>query len=117
MQSGVEVDNENGKIVGTLKYVDDYTGFSGDPAEQVGNYLALKVSAEEGATVTVELVGGTSGPKELDEDMNFVTRITSTTQEIKVTETLSEQTVEETLNLGGLILEEEEVSPDPEVSE
>lgn len=36
---GVSADN----IVGTLKYVEDYTGFSGDPAEQQGNYIAFKV--------------------------------------------------------------------------
>lgn len=36
---GVSVNN----IVATLKYVENYTGFSGDPEEQEGNYLAFKV--------------------------------------------------------------------------
>lgn len=36
---GVSVNN----ILATLKYVTDYTGFSGDPEEQEGNYLAFKV--------------------------------------------------------------------------
>lgn len=30
-------------ILGTLKYVTDYTGFSGDPELQEGNYLAIRV--------------------------------------------------------------------------
>ena len=36
---GVSANN----IIGTLKYVTGYTGFSGDPEEQEGNYLAFKV--------------------------------------------------------------------------
>lgn len=43
-------------ITGTLKYLDDYTGYSEDTSLQVGNFIALHVEAEEtGATVTVKL--------------------------------------------------------------
>ena len=35
LQSEVSVSGDT--ISGTLLYVDDYTGFSGDPAEQAGN--------------------------------------------------------------------------------
>lgn len=33
-----------GNIVGTLFYVEEYTGFSEDPNEQSGNYIAFKVA-------------------------------------------------------------------------
>ena len=35
-----------GSVIGTLKYVEDYTGFSSDPKEQQGNYLAFKVACD-----------------------------------------------------------------------
>ena len=41
LQKDVAVSANN--ILGTLKYVTDYTGFSGDPELQEGNYLAIKV--------------------------------------------------------------------------
>lgn len=41
LQKDVAVSVNN--ILGTLKYVTDYTGFSGDPELQEGNYLAIKV--------------------------------------------------------------------------
>ena len=44
--AGVSADN----IVGTLKYVTDYTGFSSDPEEQEGNYLAFKVAFDDAFT-------------------------------------------------------------------
>lgn len=63
-------------IEGTLAYVEDYTGFSGDPKEQKGNYLALKFAAPEGATVKVGVVGeGTPRYATLDSDMNIVIRV------------------------------------------
>lgn len=42
LQTNVGISLEN--IVGSLLYVDDYTGFSGDPKEQSGNYIAFKVA-------------------------------------------------------------------------
>ena len=74
-------------ISGQLKYVTGYTGFSGNPAEQEGNYLALRVGGVDPSdTVTVELLGGTVGhPVTLDSDRNIVLRIANTeTQQIKV---------------------------------
>ena len=75
MQSGVEVSNN--EITGTLKYVTGYTGFSGNPEQQEGNYLALKFTpVDEDDVITVELLGGTVGhPVTLDEDLNMVLRI------------------------------------------
>ena len=42
----------NGSISGTLKYVTEYIGFSGDPEEQEGNYLALYYRVPEVTTNT-----------------------------------------------------------------
>lgn len=76
----------DGDITGTLKYVTEYTGFSSDPAEQEGNYLALHVDYEGEEDVYVEVVNGYSGPTKLDEDKIIILRIADKdTQSIKVT--------------------------------
>lgn len=83
-----------------------YTGFSGDPNEQEGNYLALHIdSAVEGATITVELIGGDHGPVTLDEDRTCIFRIKNTHEKIKITATADDTpTVTKTYNLVGLTL-------------
>lgn len=45
-------------IYGDVKYVTGYTGFSGDPDEQRGNFLAFSVTAANGSTVKSRLIGG-----------------------------------------------------------
>lgn len=108
LQTDIVVNDDS--ITGTLKYVTGYTGFNGsDPEEQKGNYLALKVEASpEDATTTVELVGGTKGPVELDEDMNVVLLVKNKdTQSVKVTTTKDKKSVTKTYGLGGLTLETE----------
>lgn len=83
-----------------------FTNFSSTPAEQSGNYLALKFERSEGATTTVEIVGGTKGPVTLDEDMNWVGLIKNkTTQSIKVVTTKDDESIEKTYTLTGLTLE------------
>ncbi len=104
LQSNIAI--ANNAITGTLLYVDDYTGFSDDPAEQVGNYLALHVNAPEDATVTVEVVGGISGAVTLDNDRIIVDRIASTSQKIKVVMTLDGRQREQIYSLTGLTLNE-----------
>ena len=73
------------QITGKLKYVTGYTGFSGDPAEQSGHYLVTHSTATEGAAIKAELLGGTSGEVTLDEDGILITRVTSTSQKLKIT--------------------------------
>lgn len=105
LQSSVAI--ENGVISGTLNYVTDYTGFSGDVALQSGNYLALKCTTENPRdTITVELIGGTVGhPVTLDADRNIVLRITNTeTQSVKVVATDGESTATQQYALSGLTL-------------
>lgn len=72
-------------ITGTLKYVDDYTGFSSKTEEQSGNYLVIHAVDANADSVTVEVVGGTSGPRTLDSDGLIVLRIANkNTQSIQV---------------------------------
>lgn len=84
LQTGVTISGD--VISGQLKYVTGYTGFSSNPAEQEGNYLALKVGGVEASdVVTVELLGGTLGhPVTLDSDRNIVLKIANTNQKVKV---------------------------------
>lgn len=60
-------------ITGTLNYVDDYTGFSGNAAEQAGNYLVIHAETPgvDDATITVKV----TNPVTLDEDGIVVLRI------------------------------------------
>lgn len=112
LQTGVEI-NKN-IVSGLLSYVDDYTGFSGDPAQQKGNYLVLKIDTDDpDDVITVELIGGTVGhPVELDSDRNIVLRIVDPAkQQIRVVATHTnedETTVTDTklLRLTGLELED-----------
>lgn len=86
MQSGVSV--EDNEIYGTLNYVTGYTGFSGDPALQEGNYMVLKFDTDdEDDVITVELTNGVTGhPVTLDSDRNMVIRVTNPMkQKLKVT--------------------------------
>lgn len=104
LQTDIVVDND--AITGTLKYVTGYTGFSSNVAEQQGNYLALKVSAPEGAKTTVEVVGGTKGPVALDDDMNIVLLIKNKdTQSVKVVTEKDGKSATKTYSLKGLTLQ------------
>ena len=53
LQKNIRVWND--QITGHLKYVSDYTGFSDDPDEQEGHYIALHASVTnvDGATVKI----------------------------------------------------------------
>ena len=105
LQSGVVVDGAD--IKGTLKYVTGYTGYSGDPTLQEGNFLALHIrSNDPSAVITAELVGGVSGPRTLDASGLCVFRITDkTTQSIEIVCTLGDTTVTKTYALDDLTLE------------
>lgn len=51
LQEGVFIDD--GKVFGTLKYVTEYTGFSGLPEEQEGYYLVLHYECEDADSIKV----------------------------------------------------------------
>ena len=87
-------------ISGNLAYVSDYTGFSGDPELQSGNYLALHFEATGNATITVTLTGTVT----LTDDGIIVLRIADKdTQVITVTATDGTTTVTKTYSLTGLV--------------
>ena len=70
LQSDIVVGDDS--ITGTLLYVDDYTGFSGDPSLQSGNYIALHAETNvSGATIVVTL----TNPVTLDPDGDVVLRV------------------------------------------
>jgi len=77
---------ENNKIIGTLKYVSDYTGFSSDVSLQSGNYLAIHNTSNFSDPIYVELLNGISGPVQLDPDGIIVLKIADkNTQIVRVT--------------------------------
>ena len=104
LQSGITVSGDT--ISGTLAYVEGYTGFSSDPEEQEGNYLAIKATAAEGDTIVLDLIGGTHGPVTLDEDGICIIRIRDKdTQKLKYTATGADGSTDERIwNLTGLTL-------------
>lgn len=71
-------------ISGTLHYVTGYTGFSGDAAEQEGNFLALHFEAEDATSIAVKVVGSDHDPVTLDEDGLLVIRIRDVSQGLDV---------------------------------
>ena len=105
LQSGVAAGASD--ITGTLKYVTNYTGFSEDPTEQQGNYIALHIDTDvEGATIVAELIGDSRGPVTLDSDRTLIARIKSKGQKIKVTASKEGYpTIEKIFTLAGLTLE------------
>ncbi len=100
LQRGVTV-FEN-QVAGQLNYVTGFTGFSGDTEEQSGNYLALKFTAADGATTTVQKNDSETATT-LDSDMNCIFRVTANTKTITVTSTKSGQSVTKVLDLSGLV--------------
>ena len=60
-------------LTGTLKYVDNYTGFSGDPELQEGNYLVFHAAVPnvEDVTITAKM----DNTSTLDEDGIGVFRV------------------------------------------
>lgn len=109
LQDGIVVTDSG--ITGTLKYVTGYTGYSGDPALQKGNFIALQFAAPEGATTTIQVLNGASAnnPVTLDSDMNMnaVIRIANKhNQKIKVVSTTTDgEVLTKVLDLSFLKLE------------
>lgn len=93
-------------IYGTLKYVDEYTGYSDDPTEQEGNYLALHIESEDGAVTTVQY--GDADATELEADDMIVIRVTDLTKKLKFVTTKGNVTHIYWFTLADLILEEPE---------
>ena len=96
----------DGAISGTLKYVADYSGFARNAK---GNFIALYAEAnQEGATITAEIIGGTSGKVTLD-DGYWVGKIANTNQKIQFIVTKDNVSKTYTYTLTELVL-----TPEPE---
>lgn len=102
LQSGVSISGTN--INGTLKYVDDYTGFSSDVSLQFGNYLVLHFATDvPGSKITVTV----TNPSVLDADGIIVLRIADKDSQTVtvVAEKDGYQTARKVFSLTGLTLE------------
>lgn len=77
--------------------------------------MALKFTATEGATVTIQMIGGeiVRDPVELDSDMNAVIRVADpTNQKLRVVASKDGYTsVTKEYDLSGLTLDSESISP------
>lgn len=93
-------------ISGTLKWTESYEQFSGNKAEQSGNYLVLKFTPTKDAKVTTMVQGGTmKKPVDATSDGYCVYRLTDTqTQKIDVTVTKGKKTKTTTYDLTQLTL-------------
>ena len=98
LQSNIDVSMSGGlgAISGTSKLISDGTAWDSGTwgtGEDTGNYLALKaVGIPDGATATIELVGGEHGPVALSssDDYLAVCRVTNNNQKIKLVTALGE---------------------------
>ncbi len=107
LQSDIAV--VSNEITGTLAYVTDFTGFSGDPELQKGNFLALSFDSDPAADkMTVELMGAQVSPGEieLDSDKDCVFRITDKdAQSVVFRAYKGGEVTRRTYKLSGLVLE------------
>ena len=104
LQSNIEINSDS--IMGTLRYVTGYTGFSGDPAEQSGNFLSLDLSATPAdAVIQAEIIGGNSegNPVTVD-DGQLVIRVADRKQKLHIKVTSDANVIEKTYRFGSLKL-------------
>ena len=106
LQSNIEINEGSQQIVGTLRYVTGYTGYSGDVEKQSGNYLALDVSATPAeAKIYIDIIGGDSegNPVEID-DGYVVVRVANRNQKIRLKTVNGDNVIERVYGLGSLKL-------------
>lgn len=106
LQSNVVVGNN--AIIGELKYVTGYTGFSSITEEQSGNYLVFHCASNDADKITVEIVGGKNREVQLDSDGIMIARIRDNSQKIRVRAYKNGEVANTvTYNLSCLTLDEE----------
>ena len=96
LQEGVFI--VDGKVFGTLKYVTEYTGFSGLPEEQEGYYLVLHYECEAADSIKVHGVT-------LDSDGLHIIRMKKKGGNIKVEITKDSDTYVDYVNVDALMYE------------
>ena len=94
---------EDGAVVGTFPFVENFSEFSNTKAEQSGNYFCLKLGSDyDGKKVTVERTSGTGGKKKSANDTEWVLRLTDgTATTYKIT---ADAVPDLTLNFAGATL-------------
>ena len=93
LQKGVFI--VDGKVFGTLKYVTEYTGFSGRADEQEGYYLALHYECEDADSIKVNGVT-------LDEDGIHILIIKKKGGKVRVEVSKDENTFSEYIDISAL---------------
>lgn len=102
------------KITGTLLKVEDYTGFSGDPVEQKGNYIAIHCSVPGVNGATIKFISK-SGKKYVVDPSDGLIVLRMAVKPTKFRFEISKDgipTVEKTFDASGLVLEKT-VRPTP----
>lgn len=108
VQTGVTVNNNS--FSGTLKYVEGWTEFSGDPNEQNGNFLIFHSAMTNADKITIQIINAKTRhePVELDPDGIAVCRISDkNTQLIQVVAYKDGEAQQKLFSLRGLTLETE----------
>lgn len=100
LQENVEIDGD--AVTGTLHYLDDYTGFSGDPELQSGNYICLHFESSVPATIQAAYNDKTVT---LTDDGILIVRVADKDLPLTVTATYIGQIVTKTYDLSDLTLE------------
>lgn len=68
---------DDGAVIGTFPYVENFAEFSSTKAEQSGNYFCLKLGSKYAdKKVTVERTSGSGGKKKSASDLEWVLRLT-----------------------------------------
>lgn len=93
LQNGVFIDD--GKVFGTIKYVNGYEGFSGNPKEQQGYYLVLHYESDGADSIKVNGVT-------LDDDGLHILILKKFGGKVKVEMIKDEDVVVDWLDLSGL---------------
>jgi len=106
LQSNVKV--RNSAITGTLLEVDDedFLSTAGFNIADGNHFLAIHCSADDGASIGVEVIGGHSEghPVTLDADGLIVIQIANKSEKIKVTATKNTDVETKTFDLTGITL-------------
>lgn len=107
MQTNLSIGNTI--ISGTLNNISDgsvWDSGTWGAEESTGHFIFVKATGiPEGATATIEVVNGFSGPVTLDSDLNAVLRIVNKeTQKLRLTVTIDGETKTKTYSLSGVTL-------------
>ena len=109
LQNGIYINEHS--IQGELSYISNWTDYSADPQANTGNFLAITISATNGAKNYIKTIGGLSDADWVffDTDDYCVVRVKSNNQKILLKSVINEgqaneEVVERTLSCSGLKL-------------